>query len=197
MSTSDPKNYRVNLTELLAEAQISIRESTDTQGGLLHELEPSHCGGRRALVFDRKEKGITVAVRVEIPEASPLRNLSTTSPEVLQLLGALTQSLQGRDAEARLISDDRGVDAIMVSNRLCERSIDAAMLSKHLNQVQDVIKEIEPALSLSGQTLIENIIERVRPVIAEVTKDVSREAAVVVPTFDERARDLMTGQTQQ
>ena len=71
------------------------------------------------------------------------------------------------------------------------------MRTKHLNQVQDVIKEIEPALSLSGQTLIENIIERVRPVIAEVTKDVSREAAVVVPTFDERARDLMTGQTQQ
>jgi len=196
MSTSDPKNYETKLTKLLAEAEISILTKTDTQGGLLHELEPSHCGGKRGLVFERQEKDTIVAVRVEIPETNSVRNSPLNSAEALQLLGALTQSLQSRDAEVKLISDDRGVAAILVSNRLCERQINAALLSKRLNQVQELVKEIEPALSSNGQTLIDNIMNRVRPIVAEITRDVSQETAVIVPTFDERARDLMMKQTQ-
>lgn len=197
MSTSDKKNYRANIGELLEEAQIAVRESAETQGGLLHELEPSHCGGRRALVFDGKEKGVTVAVRVEIPEASSLRNQLATSLEALQLLGALTHSLQGHEADARLISGDRGLEAIMVSKRLCERAGDAAKLSTHVNDIQDVVKEIEPALSYSGQTLIDSLLDRVGPRIADLGKDDSTEAAMIVPTFDEAARDRMMRQTQQ
>ncbi|MFS8085545.1 MAG: hypothetical protein ACMG6H_07930 [Acidobacteriota bacterium] len=195
MSKSDQKTYRANISQLLKEAQISIRESAETQGGVLHQLEPAHCGGRRALVFDGKEKGVTIAIRVELPDASSLRNQPVTSPEVLQLLGALTQALQGHDAEARLVGGDRGLEAVMVSKRLCESSLDAERISERLNDMQDVVKEIEPALLLSGQTLIATIIARVGPVIADLSKEESTEEAVIVPSFNEEARDRMMSQT--
>lgn len=196
MSTNDRKNYRSNVSDLLEEAQISIRESTSTQGGQLYELEASHCGGRRALVFDSKEQGVTIAIRIELPQASSIRNRPATSAEALQLLGALTLSLQGRNSEARLVSGEQGVEAIMVSQQLCQRSIDAKSLSNYFSQLQEVVKEIETALALPGQALLDSIIGHVRPVIAEVIKDKSPQGAIVVPTFDEAERDRMMREIQ-
>jgi hypothetical protein len=196
MPTSDKKNYRSNLNEVLEEAQISILERASTQGGMLYELEPSQCGGRRGLVFDNKDKGVTVAVRIEIPEASPIRSRTTSSPEALQLLGALTLTLQGSNAEARLISGERGLEGVIVSQHLCPQSVDASNLGRYLNRLHELVKQIEPTLSLSGQMQTDSIFERVRSVIAEVRKDVPTETAVIVPTFDEAQRNRMMQQTQ-
>ena len=196
MPTSDKKNYRSDLNEMLEQAQISISERASTQGGMLYELEPSQCGGRRALVFDNKDKGVTVAVRIEIPKASPIRNRTTASPEALQLLGALTQTLQGSNAEARLVTGARGLEAVMVSQHLCPPSVDASSLGRYLNRVHELVNQIEPALSLSGQTQIDNIFERLRSVVAEVRKEQLTETPVIVPTFDEAQRNRLMEQTQ-
>jgi len=196
MSTNDQKYSRTNVGAMLEEAQLSIRERTETQGGLLHELEPAHCGGYRAIMFDNKEKGVTIAVRTELPPASQLRSQAPTSQEALSLLGALTLTLQGYGAEARLISGEQGLEAIMVSQRICDRALNADGLKQYLGQLQAIAEEVEPALSLNGQAQIEHVLVRVRPQYADLRQQETHEEAIVVPTFDEEARNRLMKQTQ-
>jgi len=186
-----------NTGVLLEEAQIKVRESINVQGGKLHELEPAQWCGRRTLVFDEKEKGTTVAIRSEIPEMSPLRNMSMESPESLTLLGVLTFSLQTQDADVKLISGEQGLEAIMVSHRLCAREIDSATLCHHINRIQDIVQTVEPALSKSGQDLIDYVIEHVQPQISAPTQAELKTNPVIVPTFDEKERNRMMQQVRQ
>ena len=187
----------VNTGVLLEEAQIKVRESINVQGGKLHELEPAQWCGRRTLVFDEKEKGTTVAIRSEIPEMSPLRNIPVKSSESLTLLGALTFSLQTQDANVKLISGEQGLEAIMVSYRLCAREIDSATLYSHINRIQDIVQTVEPALSKSGRDLVDYVIERVQPQISAPTNEKLKANPVIVPTFDEEERNRMMQQMRQ
>jgi hypothetical protein len=197
MSINSQKTPRANMNVMLQEAQIPVRESVEIQGGRLHELEPSHYCGRRALVFESKEKGITVAIRADIPEKSPLRDTQVTSNEALLLLGALTFSLQTQNVETKLINGQRGLEAFVLSSRLCEAESDPGTISRYLNRLQDIVQAIEPVLSLTGQTLIDRVIDAVRLHIAAPTKEVQRVEPVIVPTFDEEARNRMMQQMNQ
>lgn len=191
---SNQKPPRASASALLNETQIAIAESIAVQGGKIHALEPAQWCGRRTLVFDEKGKGITVAIRSELPEMSPLRNVSLTSQEALLLLGALNYSLQAHDADTKLVGGNQGLEAILISRRLCESEIDSSTLSHHLNQIQDIIQSIEPVLSLSGQVLIDSVIEHVRPVISAQTNEALKAEPMIVPTFDEEARNRMMQQ---
>jgi hypothetical protein len=193
---SNQKSMPVNAAALLQEAQIAVGERIDTTSGSIHELSPSHCRGQKTLVFERKEGGITVAVRVDLPETSVLRNQSLTSSEALTLLGALTLALQQHEAEAKLIAGSQGLEAVMVSARLCDRQLEATALNDHVSRVQDIAQSLEPALAEESPVLVESILERVRPVFAAPTKEIVRDQPIIVPTFDEEARNRMMQQSR-
>jgi hypothetical protein len=182
---------------LLQEAQIAIGETTEMQSGSIHELDSSQCRGRRALVFDRKDGGFTIAVRVELPATNTVRGKPVTSSEALELLGGLTLTLQQHDAEAKLMEGGNGVEAVMLSSRVCERNVDAASLNDRLNRLQDIAASVESAIGAPAADVIGRLFEEVRPSVAAPTKEPVRVPPIVVPTFDEEARNRMMQQLRQ
>jgi len=197
MSTSELRYARGNIGSLLKEAGIAVRESTEMERGSLYEVEPAQCGGRRALVFDGKEKGVTVAVRADIPEQAALRHETLGSVESLALLGALSLALQGHDAQPHLLGGERGLEAVMVSGRLCEREANPDSVHQELGRLEGIVASLEPALTLSGEALREAVLTRVRPSVAGLVSEMSDgERPMIVPTFDEEARDRMMRQAE-
>lgn len=194
---SAQKKARANVSALLQAAQIAIGESIAMPDGQMHVLEPAQWCGRRVLVFEGKERSLTLATRFEIPEMSPLLNVAVTSAEALLLLGTLTFSLQGHDAEVKLVSGKQGLEAIMVNRRLCAAEITAPTLRQELKQLQDIVQMLEPMLALSGQALIDSVLERVRPVIFAPTQQTLKTEPLITPTFDEEARNRMMQQMKK
>lgn len=194
---SNQKYSKVNASLLLREANIAIRETIDVQSGKLHELEPAEHCGRRALVFEDGENGVTIGIRVELPQTSSLRNIPASSTESLTLLGAITFSLQGHNAHAKLLSGKQGLEAIMVSRQVCESGLDSSALSEYLELIEAVAQSIEPALALSAPASIEAVLEHVRPVVSAPESEILNVEPVIVPTFDEEARNQMMQKTRQ
>lgn len=181
--------------ELLKDADVAITETVENRLGQLHALDPAQWSGRKALVFDRKEGGITAAVRIELPESNALRGEALTSPESLVLLGALTLALQGRNMDAKLVAGSDGLEAVMLGSHVCQCDVDAASLrDRHLKQVSDVAQLVEPALALKGTALIESVLARVRPLVGALVKEELKDQPIVVPTFDEQQRSRMMQQ---
>jgi hypothetical protein len=187
MTTHD----KYGIEALFKQVQIETPRVTEIGAGRLYELEPTRCGGRQALVLDGKDKGITVALRQEVPENSPLRGEATTSTEALALLGALTAALRAQEVDAELIGGREGLEAVLLSRRLCAREPDADKLNEHLDRLQEIAEALEPALTLSGRAAIDGVLARVRPQLAASPEKIERRQAVIVPTFDEEARDRM------
>jgi hypothetical protein len=187
----NPQSQRTEVRALLEAERIEVSQSLDTQGGRLHELDPAQYGGRQALVFESKDDGVTLAIRIEVPAASPLREEALTSTVALTFLGALTLALQGHKAEAKLISGGLGLEAVLVSRRLGDRELDAAGVGRLLQALQTLAQQVEPALAASGQDVVARILARVRPVKSDLTKQSLAAEPVIVPTFDQEARDRM------
>lgn len=192
---STQKNPGNPARELLKDAGVAITETVENRLGQLHALDPAQWSGRKALVFDRKEGGITAAIRVELPESNALRGEALASPEALMLLGALTLALQGRNMDAKLVAGNDGLEAIMLSSHACHCDVDAASLrDKHLKQVSEVAQLVEPVLALKGTALIEGVLARVRPLVGALVKEELKDQPIVVPTFDEQQRSRMMQQ---
>ncbi|KRF02358.1 hypothetical protein ASG87_00050 [Frateuria sp. Soil773] len=192
---TNQKNTGNDVRELLKGAEIAVTETVENRLGRLHQLDPSQWSGRRALVLDRKQGGITAAVRVELPGSSPLRGQALASPEALALLGALTLALQDRGMDAKLIAGGDGLEAVMLNSHACHCDVDADSLrDKHLKEVDEVARLVEPALAQKGTALATAILARVRPLVGALVKEELKAQPIVVPTFDEQERDRMMKQ---
>jgi hypothetical protein len=182
-----PKDVR----SALEKAGLSVIGHAETQGGVLHELDPAGSEGRRSLVFDDGTRGMTVAIRVNIPEGSSLAKAPAGSEAALCFLGALTYSIQGRQAEAKLILGSHGVEGILVSRHICAGALAVEKIPQELHDLRQIAGEIDSALAAPGPELIARLLANLSVVTSELARPIPKEEARIVPTFDEEARDRM------
>lgn len=188
MTTHDWSNQ--DAPEMMKEAGLSLKATESTDRGRIHEFERLGCPDQRGVVLDDERYGITVGIRLELPEGAPMRNASPMSMEALAFLGALSRSLQARGLQAQLITGQQGLEAVLVSRHICGGG-DRPNFRQHVAEISEVIEGISPSLHARGQELVERILDRTVPLHAGVLRDLRPTSPLVVPTFDEAQRDRM------
>lgn len=188
MTTHDWANQDV--PEMLKEAGLSLKATESMEGVRIHEFERPGCPDQRGVVLGDERRGITVGIRLELPEGASLRNASPTSMEALALLGALSRSLQARGLQAQLLTGQQGLEAVLVSRHLCGGG-GRPDLRQHIADIAEVIEGISPSIHARGEELVERILDRTTLLHAGVLKELKPVSPLVVPTFDETQRDRM------
>ena len=193
MTTKAKSKYDVNST--LQELGMSVKNSTSTQAGKFYEFEIPDCPGRRGLVFDARDKGINVGIRLDFQENSTLLRAAATSDAALSFLGALSLSLKSQALEAQLITGMEGVEGVMITARVCSAEAGSPIVKERINRIRSVVEALPPVLTEEGRELIDRVLAAVRPQLAASPEKPTVPDALIVPTFDEEARNRMMGET--
>jgi hypothetical protein len=146
-------------------------------------------GVPRAMYYAHAEGDLTVASEAPVPAHSPFRQVSATSPEALQLLGALTLRLGSQRTMANLLSDSTGLTGVLLSRRLCGHAAD----SKAVDQTTTELNELAVGLAsnLAESKDVTSLVRQFQPGLAIGTFQTVEERPPVIPTFDEGQRDRM------
>jgi hypothetical protein len=193
MTNKAKSRYDVNAT--LQELGMSTIAGTSTQAGRFYEFEIPDCGGRRGLVFEAKDKRLTVGIRLHFQEGCSLLRAAATSDVALSFLGALHFSLQSQALEAQLVTGAEGVEGVIITARACAEEAESPLVEEYINRVRSVVEALHPALKGEGRELIDRVLDAVRPQLAASPEEPTQPDALIVPTFNEEARDRMLGRT--
>ena len=133
--------------------------TTAIRRGGSYELARPGRPDQRVVVNEGERRRMMVGILLELPTDAPLRGRSPTSMDALAVWGALTQSLQPRNLQAQLLTDEYGVHAVLVSRHLSgdEGTFD---LRTHIADISAVIDDLAVSIRSSCQELVQRITER-------------------------------------
>jgi hypothetical protein len=150
-------------------------------------------GAARAMYYAHAEGDLTVASEAPIPTHSPLRRVLPTSPEALQLLGALTLRLESHATTANLLSDSTGLTGILLTRRLCGHAADSKAVDQAATELNDLAVSL--ASNLAESKDVPSLVRQFQPGLVIGTFQTVDERPPIIPTFDETQRDRMMSET--
>ena len=186
-SRADAMKAAGRLEGLVADLGISAGSpEVDPRGATLtFEKEGAH----RGMYYAHADGDFTVGSEAPVPAHSHLRQLPATSPEALQLLGALTLQLASVGTTAHLLSDSTGLTGVLLSRRLCGHAADSKGVDETTTQLTELAVGL--ASNLAQTDDVGSLVREFQPGLQIGTFSTVEERPPVIPTFDEAQRDRM------